>query len=110
MSDEIKKKVALGTTLALLLGAGSYGLLAFGGKSDSDGLNSGPAGPKVARVSRSDDSGEKVDRPRPPSNRGGLSSRKVQRDHRVVRERDDKTRRPQHDKKITRKKTRKPQA
>lgn len=55
MSDENKKKVALGTALALLLGAGSYCLLGSGGGSDSDGLNSGKAGPKVARVIRSEE-------------------------------------------------------
>ena len=110
MSDENKKKVVLGTTLALLLGAGSFCLLGRGGGSDSDGLNSGVTGPKVAGVRLSDHSGEKEARRRPPGDRGRPSGPKVRRDHGATRERTGKTRRPRHATEVTRKKNRKPQA
>lgn len=110
MSDENKKKVVLGTTLALLLGAGSYWFLGTGGGSDSDGLNSGGVGPKVARATRSDDSGEKEARRRHPSDGGRPSGPKVRRDHVGARERDGKTIRPRHATKVTKKKNRRPQA
>ena len=110
MSDENKKKVALGTTLALLLGAGSYCLLAFGGGSDSDGLNSGVAGPKVVRAIRSDKSGEKEIRRHRPNDRDQPSGPKVRRDTRESEKR-NKKRRPRGSKKVTKKeKERKPHA
>ena len=110
MSDENKKKVVLGTSLALLLGAGSYCLLAFGGGSDSDGLNSGAAGPKVARVRLADNSGEKEVRHQRPSDRGRSSGPKVRRDT-GEREKRDKKKRPRGSKKVTKKeKKRKPHA
>ena len=110
MSDENKKKVVLGTTLALLLGAGSYWFLGSGGGGNSDGLNSASAGPKVARVRLSDDSGEKEARRRPPGDRGRPSGPKIRRDRGATRSKSGKTIRPRHSTNVIRKKNRQPQA
>lgn len=109
MWDDNKKKVALGTTLALLLGAGSYWVLGSGGGSDSDGLNS-EAGKKIARARLSNDSGKKMARRRPASDRGRSPDRKAHRDHRVAKQRDGKTHRPRHTSTVIKKRDRKPQA
>lgn len=96
MSDDNKKKVVLGTTLALLLGAGSYWALGSGRGSDSDGLNSGEGGTKVARVRSSDEpmthkvirrpkhagnriqEGKKIRGPRATNSNGGKTKRKLE--------------------------------
>ena len=65
MSHDDKKRVALGTTLALSLGACSYWALGIGGGRNSDGLNSGSHGQKVTRVSSTDE----------PKNQKGTSPR-----------------------------------
>ena len=110
MSDDNKKKVVLGTTMALLLGAGSYWALGSGRGSDSDGLNSGKAGTKIARVIPTDDSGEKEPLRRFGNDRGQPQNKKVRRDRGATRERDGKTLRPQPKTKVTKTKNRKPQA
>lgn len=110
MSDENKKKVVLGTALALLLGAGSYWFLGSGGGSDSDGLHSGKAGPKVASVRLSDDSGEKEVRRRLPNNHGRSPGPKVRRDRGATRSKTGKTHRHRHSTNVVRKKNRPPQA
>ena len=64
MSNDGKKKVVLGSTLALLLGAGSYWFLGSGGR-DSDGLNASPPAQKAIRpVSAGDPKTQKGDRPK----------------------------------------------
>lgn len=67
MSNDDKKRVVLGSTMALLLGAGSYWFLGSGG-GDSDGLSSNPIGQKAIRtVSAEQPKTLKVDRRQRPA-------------------------------------------
>ncbi len=110
MSDDDKKKVVLGTTLALLLGAGSYWFLGSGGGRDSDGLNSQGAGKKVARATPSDDSGGKVARRPPTNDRKRPPDQKVKRDGHIAKRNNDKTRRGSRTNKVIKEPKRRPQA
>ena len=108
MSDENKKKVVLGTSLALLLGAGSYWFLGSGGGSDSDGLNSGGTGIKVARVT-SDEPMTHKDKRRPKNAENGFKNGKKQREPRATNSNGRKTKRQPRSRAVTKKpKTRRP--
>ena len=109
MSDENKKKVVLGTTLALLLGAGSFWFLGSGGGSDSDGLNSGKTGMKVARVRPSDEPMTRKDNRRPKNAENGFKNGKKQREPRATNSNGRKTKRQPISRGVTKKpKTRRP--
>lgn len=111
MSDENKKKVALGTTLALLLGAGSYYFLASGGGNDSDGLNSGRAGQKEIRVASTDEPMTHKGNRRPKYAENGFKGGKKHRGFRTANPNGGKTKRYGHNRDVTiKKKTRPPAA
>lgn len=111
MSDENKKRVALGTTLALLLGAGSYCFLGSGGGSDSDGLNSGETGLKVARVRPSDEPRTHKGERRPKIAKIGIKNGKTRRGPRPANSNGRKTKRhPKNRGPIKKPKTRQPAA
>ena len=98
MSNDDKKKVVLGGTLTLLLGAGSYWFLGIGG-GDSDGLNSSTPGKKAIRVVSTD--GPKAQKGhRPPRARNGSQVDKRHRDPRVRQRDAKKGRRTREDRKV----------
>ena len=84
MSHDDKKRVALGTTLALVLGAGSYWVLGSGGGSDSDRLNSGPRRQKVIRVSSTDEPMSRTGNRRPKYAENGRKEGKELREPRAT--------------------------
>ncbi len=79
MTQDDKKRVALGTTLALLLGAGSYWVLGSGGGSGSGGLNSSPRSPKVIRVTSTVEPKNHVGNRRPKRHQNELNGGKTHR-------------------------------
>ena len=104
MLNENKKKVALGTTLALLLGAGSYCLLGIGGGSDSEGLNSVAAGPKVARVKHAAEPITHGGKSRPKYAENRFKKGKKIRDPHSTNSNGKKTNRPKGKRSVTKKK------
>ncbi len=103
MSDENKKYVVLGTTLALLLGAGSFWFLGSGGGSDSDGLNSGGAGIKVAHVRPSEEPMTHKDKRRPKYAENGRKEGKEHREPRATNSNGGKTKRQHKNRGVTKK-------
>ncbi|MCH7925894.1 MAG: hypothetical protein IIC51_10215 [Planctomycetes bacterium] len=104
MSDENKKKVVLGSTLALLLGAGSYWFLGSGGR-DSDGLNASPPGKKVIRVVSTDEPMKQKGYRRQAHARNGPKVGKGRRDLRVRQSDGRKGTRPKENRSVKTRKT-----
>lgn len=102
MTQDDKKKVALGTTLALILGAGSYWVLGSGGGSGSDGLNSGPRGPKVIRVTSTNEPSDGAGNRRSKRHQNELNGGKTRR-VRTERSTSGRTQRHLQNKRVTRK-------